>query len=502
MENFIKHCLAIGLGALILVGCGGSGGDGGSTPNDDLDSDGIADSVDNCPAVANTDQQDSDVDGSGDACDPLDTVFAFDSQIDSTESAVSYSGQTFRHVLIADLTSNIRSRTEESELDAATFIADNLDFYFRFEDTALGLAHGLTDDQLGIFPGTTYGDISSGKDLVGKIAGNDPSLIDGEFFGWETGLDADPTPEEFVDYMFAELAAQMTDGIDSTPIGSISTPYVTAEGIDYSQLIQKFLLGAVAFSQGTADYLQTDWSAENIQEDDDPFSASEHNWDESFGYFGAPRDYESNYTDNEIADGERKDSNNDGNIDLRSEYAFGASTNCAKRDRGSTTGTDFSKEAFDAYLLGRRVLNNAAANLDGDLTADQLNVVETQASVAAVAWEKCIAATVIHYINETSNDLELLDANSGFTGADHFTDLAKHWSEMKGFALGLQFSPFSPFREDAVSLNNLRTVLSLMQDAPIIEEAADILGYVDDLMLARDHLQNAYDFNPADVANW
>lgn len=35
----------------------------------DSDGDGILDDADNCPAVANADQQDTDADGLGDACD-------------------------------------------------------------------------------------------------------------------------------------------------------------------------------------------------------------------------------------------------------------------------------------------------------------------------------------------------------------------------------------------------------------------------------------------------
>lgn len=38
--------------------------------NPDTDGDGVADSIDNCPTVANPDQRDSDGDGIGDACDP------------------------------------------------------------------------------------------------------------------------------------------------------------------------------------------------------------------------------------------------------------------------------------------------------------------------------------------------------------------------------------------------------------------------------------------------
>lgn len=47
------------------------GGDGGSQTNDG-DSDGVNDDVDNCPAVSNPDQADTDGDGLGDACDGSD----------------------------------------------------------------------------------------------------------------------------------------------------------------------------------------------------------------------------------------------------------------------------------------------------------------------------------------------------------------------------------------------------------------------------------------------
>ena len=64
--------LALSL-ALVLVGCG-SGGSGSSSCdasdiNADCDNDTIANGIDNCPAVANSGQKDSDDDDVGDVCD-------------------------------------------------------------------------------------------------------------------------------------------------------------------------------------------------------------------------------------------------------------------------------------------------------------------------------------------------------------------------------------------------------------------------------------------------
>ena len=55
------------------------------------------------------------------------------------------------------------------------------------------------------------------------------------------------------------------------------------------------------------------------------------------------------------------------------------------------------------------------------------------------AWEMAIVGTVIHYINDTLQDIN----NEADLG-----DLAKHWSEAKGFALSMQFNPHSPLSDD------------------------------------------------------
>ncbi|MBT8099245.1 MAG: thrombospondin type 3 repeat-containing protein [Gammaproteobacteria bacterium] len=69
--TFSLRGLTVLLTALFLVACGGGGGGGGGgpTPPADSDGDGIANTADNCPSVANAGQLDTDGDGSGDACD-------------------------------------------------------------------------------------------------------------------------------------------------------------------------------------------------------------------------------------------------------------------------------------------------------------------------------------------------------------------------------------------------------------------------------------------------
>lgn len=483
------------------------------------DSDGVADTTDNCPEVDNADQLDSDVDGMGDACDPLPTEYVFTNS--EGVSTVSYSGQTKRHVLIADLTTEIGILTEDANAD----VVGRLNFYM----------DGANDTQIPLFnlggeviePQNdqnmfTYGAIASGKNLNEKIAGGDAmgfgedeKLIGGVFFGWEEGLGVEPRPIDLVNHYFTQLQTLATDGNNTQvpvpateDISSFDEVYIDQYGRDFKQLTQKFLLMAVPFSQGTNDYLQSKFAEEIVTKDANPYTVAEHHWDEAFGYFGAARDYAS-YTDVEIAAGEFKDSDGSNTIDIRSEYNFGNSTNCAKRDKGNPSSTNFTQEAFDAFLTGRAILRSAAEA--GELTDQASKALQVQVKKAALTWEKCIAATVVHYINDVIDDMAGYDTTAGtFANVGNFKKVAKHWSEMKGFALGLQFSPHSPFRADAASEANLQMVLQWMGDAPVLADGTQlgqpyeggVDGYIADLLDARDILQEAYDFDAENVENW
>lgn len=112
---------------------------------------------------------------------------------------------------------------------------------------------------------------------------------------------------------------------------------------------------------------------------------------------------------------------------------------------------------------------------------------------AVGAWEAALAATAVHYINDTIKDTRAIGTED-YSFADH----AKHWSEMKGFALSLQFNPRSAVSDaDFVSLHTLMGTRPVLGDASEGEREA----YLADLLAARDILGQSYGFDAADLGD-
>ena len=112
---------------------------------------------------------------------------------------------------------------------------------------------------------------------------------------------------------------------------------------------------------------------------------------------------------------------------------------------------------------------------------------------AVQAWENSVSATVVHYINDTLQDM------NKFGTADYsFSTHAKHWGEMKGFALGLQFNPYSP-----VTSEDFEQFHTLVGDAPVLLSASadDIATYKQNLVDARALLVSAYGYDAANVGD-
>jgi hypothetical protein len=414
-------------------------------------------------------------------------------------SSVAYTGQTLRHVLIEDLKAHIGGLT--ARIEGGTFVPEagrvkgELDFFYRFD----GATSGDVAPKLAPKPAVLqakYSDLSAGANLTSKIAGNDEP--NKQHTNWTSGFRGGTaaSPEAQVLAWFQrldELAVNRANGtIARDPSGApIAQVYVTPEGQDLRELIQKFLGGAVAFSQGADDYLDEGLASDHSKlVDGRAYTELEHAWDEGFGYFGAQRDF-LKHSDETLSATPYVDTNGDAKIDLLTEYSYGHSINASKRDLGSAASakTDFSGDAMKAFLHGRALI--AAAK--GPLTEVEKAALEKQRDIAVLAWEKAIAASAVHYINEVLVDM------ARFGGAEYkFVDHAKHWSELKGFALSLQFNPRSPLTDA-----QFETLHAKLGDRPVLPNASptDIAAYKAGLIEARGLLKTAYGFADANMGD-
>ena len=411
------------------------------------------------------DTDDDDLDGEAGATIEVPQAYVFDSRFMEGESSVSYSGQVVRNLLLQDL----KALTDSVGKDGgrAVAVSDMLKLY-EYDD-ALNLKTATTT---GALPASEshYSALSTGKNLVGKIS-------DEPVIGY--GRTADDLVREWFE-MIAENSQ------DSDKLGT-PMAYTTDDGVDMSQMVNKVLIGAVPYYQATGVDLNGLLERDNSEARDgtDPYTAMEHGWDEAFGYFGAARDY-ARYTDAQLAgsvDDFTFDSNGDGSIDFKSEYNFGLSRNAAKRDKGGS-GVDFTQQIFNAFLAGRTAITNQGSVAE----------ISAHRQTAAEGMEKVIAATVVHYINDTLSDMSALG-----TADENIANLNKHWAEMKGYTVALQYNPFR-----LISDGQLAELHGIMGEAPIYDEPGSN-GYktqVANYERAKDVMQAAYGFSNDNMANW
>ena len=221
-------------------------------------------------------------------------AYEFKSRFTEGQSSVFYGGQVFRQVLNSDLKSYMGSLTrggypgfrDEAELALDSYYSYDPSNGNLFPDVIYGLsefqvtAKGLSGELLPIAEGQFYDDLGgSGKDLRGKTAGNDNALRRGELKGWSTlvidgvdvreqDLDGDGIiePEDLIDTWLKVCALHATES-DSFVVDAgagnvrVDQACTTESGLDLTQLVQKFLHGAVSFSQAAGDYLSVDLGA-------------------------------------------------------------------------------------------------------------------------------------------------------------------------------------------------------------------------------------------------
>lgn len=435
--------------------------------------------------------------------DNVDTPeqYVFDSVFVLGESSVVYREAVCHQTLIVALAGAVR---DLQAIGGAAYRSDAIPY---FDDTGGEIAQRDVAAILGLdapvpAPAATIGALCEGRALADAFAGSAPAV---EHRDWNTAFEGAAgyaSARVFLEDLVARASEQAASGS-----GALDAPhYVSPGGIDYAQLIASFLQGAVAYSRGVDGHLGDDVSGSGLRapferSGEAPFAVLEHEWDLAFGYFGAARAYgDRSYAANR----ERAiDDNGDGVLDVVSELNFGAARSAATRDDrvALLAPTNFSGRAFSGFLLGRSILTAGASSVS-ELEQTRLSALFLARDTLVENWERTIAASVIHEIN---NLLAAMDA----IGSDDFTiaALARAFSAMKGLALGLQFNPDSPVLAPlgtGSSTSRFQRLHALIGDAPPCDasQCVDERDYRDDLIEARGLLESVYAFNADAVLAW
>ena len=348
-------------------------------------------------------------------------------------NTVSYSGQIARHVLeqsLKKLAGKGNGGGNAADLEAQMLS------YFNGSDDDLPIIAPKSKDGFKIKQ-TSLHQISKGKNISGKF-------YDGAMPAWPGNMSG-----KDVAYNMIAMAAKSNKGFDADT------------GYDWAQLISKYTMGAMAYNQAVDNYLDEKLSAEKKPnnkpyKDGAHYTGKEHSWDEAFGYWGAAA-HQHGFNPNkvyEIAKMKNQgvaDKNGDGMVDLKSEYVFGPCYYAAAFDRSGTKSTNYTNTMFDAFLDGRKLITAAAGDALSDSERTQL---KAYAATIEENWEKVLAEAVFKYAGSVYKDINKMKDLSGDDLNKAYRTYAKHWGELKGFAMAMQ-SGKSNLGATATKMNEL-----------------------------------------------
>jgi hypothetical protein len=252
-------------------------------------------------------------------------------------SSVSYQGQTDRLNQLAEMKTYIQDAIDNGNRIDAQVLTD------MFENAG-GNGNGNFS-------------FSSSKQLKNKSA-------DQQYF-----LDLFASAEIASDSAIANVtASEGAAGILQRTNGS--TILVDTNGHEYTQAVEKGLMGATFYHQIVNTYLTDNKIGASVNNTDmrsgENYTDMEHHMDEAFGYFGAPVDFESNYS---------------GTASVR--Y-------WAKYSNTADNSLQMNDKLMNAFKTARAAISAKAMtekNQQVDVLNEQLEIL--------------IAATVIHYMNES-----------------------------------------------------------------------------------------------------
>ena len=360
-------------------------------------------------------------------------------------NTVSYGGQIARHAIHDSLKALAKTGNGG---DNAGALAAEMMAYFGGSDKNKAILGTVDKGDFNIKQ-ETVNELSSGKNLSGKS-------YKGIMNAWPGGM----TGAEVLESMIMN-ASKTSGGFDPST------------GYNYQQLISKFAMGAVFYNQAVDGYLDEKLSKPNSKpyKDGKHYTGLEHVWDEAWGYFGASANClnlsaKQSYDIAKKKDMAAADTNGDGMVDLLSEYIFAHAYYASSYDKGGKTS--YLADICGAFLDGRKLIVSA----DGkDFSDRQMSTLKGYVDIIASNWEKVIAESVFKYAGSVYKDIgkleELMDSN-GDTG-DAFKTYAKHWGELKGFAMALQ-SGKNNLGETAVKMNRM------MGFGPVLLNSSQVVG--------------------------
>lgn len=330
-------------------------------------------------------------------------------------NTVSYSGQIARHVLHDSLKK--LAGKGDGGANAADLEAQML-AYYNGKNPDLPIIAPAGKDGITIKQ-TKMGDISGGANLAGKF-------YDGPMPAWPGATSG----KEAILHMIKH-AAKSNKGFDPET------------GYDWGQLISKYTMGAVSYHQAVDNYLDEKMQAGNKPnskpyKEGAHYTGKEHSWDEAFGYWGAAVNSinlapSENYTVAKLKDAKLSDSNGDGVIDLKSEHVFGPAYYAAGADKSGKT--NYLPTIYNAFLEGRKLITSANGE---DLTTEQLAKLQGYAATISSTWEKVLAEAAFKYAGSVYKDIAKMKKADGDDLNKAYRAYAKHWGELKGFAMALQ----------------------------------------------------------------
>ena len=347
------------------------------------------------------------------------------------KNSTSYTGQVARHVLH----NSLKKLAGKGNGNPNPELKATMMSYYSSKDAGRKIIDPTSKGEFKVKQ-TMVDEISKGKNLKGKTY---KGLVNG-FPGQMSG------PEVFE--FLIDKASSSNKGFDPVT------------GYNYPQLISKFMMGAVFYSQAVDNYLDEKMGADN-KPNNKPYkkgahyTGKEHSWDEAFGYFGAPAHAMALNAKQAYGIAKRKDikvadANGDGVVDLKTEMTFAHAYYAADSDKA---GTKYMHTIVDAFIKGRQLIRDA----DGAALTDQQRAkLMSYVKVIKTNWERVIAEAAFKYAGSCYKDLEKLRTivESNGDASKAFAAYGKHWGELKGFLMALETSGRS-LGEAGVRMNRL-----------------------------------------------